>query len=81
MRMDEAKQALAKHGAILERLGDREPSRIIEAQAIIENIRVEKGYLDEDLLEDLNSLRDGNRKRVERIFELKRRTEAAYTTR
>lgn len=66
---------------MLERLGDREPSTTLEAQAVIESIRAEKGHLDEETLHELNSISDRSRQNVLRIVELKKETEAAYTRR
>jgi hypothetical protein len=72
---------VARHGDVLERLGDREPTTVLEAQAVIENIRAEKGYLDQETLQHLNGLPLRSRQSISRIIELKRETEAAYTKR
>ncbi|KAF2183099.1 hypothetical protein K469DRAFT_690218 [Zopfia rhizophila CBS 207.26] len=80
--MDDDSQFLpARHRAVLEGLGDREPSTVLEAQAVIESIRAEKGYLDEETLQDLNSIRDSSRQNILRIIEQKQEMEAAYTRR
>ncbi|ORY18241.1 hypothetical protein BCR34DRAFT_596464 [Clohesyomyces aquaticus] len=70
---------VGRHREILEQLGDREPSTILEAQAVLEGIRAEKGYLDLDTLQDLASIRAQSRNNILRIIEQKKETEAAYT--
>jgi hypothetical protein len=72
--------ALNKHDEIFKNLGDREPQTVIEAQAVLENIRAEKGHLDAETLRELHSLRAQTQERLLRIVQLKRETEAAYTT-
>ena len=72
---------ISRHKDVLRRLGDREPSNAPEAQAVIERIRAEKGYLDEKTLHELNSISDESRQSILHIVELKRETEAAYTRR
>ncbi|KAH8704618.1 hypothetical protein GQ44DRAFT_777898 [Phaeosphaeriaceae sp. PMI808] len=71
--------AFNRHGEVFRKLGDKEPSTRVEAQAVIENIRAEKGYLDEETLQELSTLRQQSQDRLHRIIELKRQTEAAYT--
>jgi hypothetical protein len=66
---------------VLERLGDDEPSSRLEAQAVIKAIKVEKGYLDESILQDLNTLRPETLETILQVIEQKRKTEAAYTKR
>jgi hypothetical protein len=44
--MDDVNPLVFKHKDVLERLGDREPSTEFEAQAVLEDIRASKGYLD-----------------------------------
>jgi hypothetical protein len=66
---------------VLERLGDDEPSCQLEAWAVIEDIKVKKGYLDENVLQDMNALKPENREILLRVVEQKRKTEASYTTR
>lgn len=73
--------ALSRHSDLLAQLGDREPASLIEAQAVIENIRAEKGYLDSETLQDLHKINEQSRKKILHLVELKRKTEAAYTTR
>jgi hypothetical protein len=65
---------------VFAQLGNREPSTLIEAQAVIENIRAEKGHLDEETSRELDKLPPRSRERLLRIVELKQETEAAYTT-
>ncbi|KAF2680362.1 hypothetical protein K458DRAFT_94472 [Lentithecium fluviatile CBS 122367] len=69
----------ARHGDILEKLGDREPSTVLEAQAVIENIRVEKGHLDDATLRDLRTIPERSCQKVMRVVERNRKTEAKYT--
>lgn len=66
---------------VLERLEHREPSTELEAQAVIEGIRAEKGYLDEEILRDLNNVAERSRQQILRIVEQKRESEAEYTKR
>jgi hypothetical protein len=66
---------------VLKRLGDDEPSCQLETWAVIEDIKVKKGYLDENVLQDMNALKPENREILLRVVELKRNTEASYTTR
>lgn len=66
---------------MLAQLGDREPASLIEAQAVIENIRAEKGYLDSETLQDLRQISEQSQKKILNLAKLKRETEAAYTTR
>jgi hypothetical protein len=72
---------VGKFTGVLKRLGDDEPSCQLETRAVIEAIKAEKGYLDEDVLQDLNALKPESREIVLRVIEQKRKTEAAYTTR
>lgn len=62
-------------------LGTREPSTLEQARAVIENIRAEKGHLDEDALQELDTISPRNREKFLRIVQLKQESEAAYTTR
>jgi hypothetical protein len=77
---DDLVEPLSKHCDVFRQLGDREPVNSIEAQAIIENIRAEKGHLDDETLRDLHTLGQRSQDRLLRIVKLKRETEAAYTT-
>ncbi|KAF2654846.1 hypothetical protein K491DRAFT_599984 [Lophiostoma macrostomum CBS 122681] len=80
--MDIANSVLAgvgQHRDILERLGENEPSTKLEAQAIIEGIRADKGYLDEDTMQDLENVRARSRETIMRVIEQKREMEASYT--
>ncbi|KAF2001815.1 hypothetical protein P154DRAFT_574818 [Amniculicola lignicola CBS 123094] len=67
------------HRDIYEALGDREPSTTLEAAAVLANIREEKGYVDDEVMEDLNSIRDRSREKILRMYEKKREEEAAHT--
>jgi hypothetical protein len=71
---------LSGHWDVFKQLGDREPTTAIEAQAVIENIRAEKGHLDDQAVQEVNTLSRPVRETILRIVELKRETEAAYTT-
>lgn len=66
---------------VFEKLGTREPSTLEQARAVIENIRAEKGHLDEDALRELETISPRNREKLLRIVQLKQESEAAYTTR
>ncbi|KAF2875580.1 hypothetical protein BDV95DRAFT_278391 [Massariosphaeria phaeospora] len=76
---DKTLSTIAKYKEVLERLGDGEPTSALEAKAVIESIRADKGHLDDETLQDLQSIRDRSRQNILRIIELKRETEAAYT--
>ena len=73
--------SLGRHSDVLAQLGDREPASLIETQAVIENIRTEKGYLDSETLQDLHQINEQSRKKILHLVKLKRETEAANTTR
>jgi hypothetical protein len=77
----EMMSALNKHGEIFDRLGDREPQTVIEAQAVLENIRAEKGLLDAEILGELRTLSSHALGRILGMAKSHRETEAAYTTR
>lgn len=70
-----------KYSAVLAQLGDREPSSILEAQAVIESIRAAKGYLEEDFLRHVRSMPPQSCDKVLQMNERLRETEAAFTTR
>ena len=72
--------ALNKHSEIFKNLGDREPQSVIEAQAVLENIRTEKGHIDMGTLQELQTLSSQAQDTVLRFVQLLRETEAAYTT-
>jgi hypothetical protein len=71
---------LGRHSEVFRRLGNDEPATTLQTQAVIENIRAEKGYLDDEILQDLHRIGQRSRERLLRIVQLKRETEAAYTT-
>ena len=66
---------------IYKELGTREPSTLEQAQAISKNIRAEKGHLDEDALQELDTISLRNREKFLRIVQLKQESTAVYTTR
>lgn len=66
---------------VYKELGTREPSTLEQARAVIEYIRAEKGYLDEDALRELDTISPRIREQVLRIVQLKQEYEAGYTTR
>jgi hypothetical protein len=70
-----------KHKEVLEKLGDREPSTELEAQAILEGIRASKGYLDEETLQDISKMRESSRQHIQGIVDSFQETVAAYTKR
>lgn len=49
----ELPDSLNKHGDTFKQLGDREPTTAIEAQSVVENIRADKGHLDDEVLQEL----------------------------
>ncbi|KAH6642718.1 hypothetical protein C7974DRAFT_469017 [Boeremia exigua] len=65
---------------VYKELGTREPSTLEQARAVIEYIRAEKGYLDEDALRELDTISPRIREQVLRIVQLKQEYEAGYTT-
>jgi hypothetical protein len=73
--------SLSRDCDVFRQLGDREPANLTEAQAFIENIRAEKGHLDDETLQELNNFDARTKERLLRIINLKRETKAAYTTR
>ena len=73
--------AVGKLDGVLQQLGSNQPGTFLEAQAIVENIRIKKGYLDPDFLKDIEQLRPEHQNFILQSFEDKRATEAAYTTR
>jgi hypothetical protein len=77
---DDLARSLSRHCDVFRQLGDREPINSTEAQAVVENIRAEKGHLDDESLQELNTLGPRTRERLLRIINLKRETEAVYTT-
>jgi hypothetical protein len=77
---DDLVGSCSKLNAVFRQLGHREPVNPIEAQAVIENIREEKDYLDDEILRDLHKLGQRSQDRLLRIVRSKRETEAAYTT-
>jgi hypothetical protein len=72
--------ALNKHDEVLKELGDCEPHKIIEAQAVIEKIRTSKGHLDEEILREVHTLGSRAQKTLLDMVQSKRDIEAAYTT-
>jgi hypothetical protein len=74
-------RSLSRDCDVFRQLGDHEPANLTEAQAVIENIRAEKGHLDDETLQELNILDARTKERLLRMINLKRETEAAYTTR
>lgn len=72
--------SLNKLGGIFRQLGDREPTTAVEAQAVIENIRAEKGHLDKEVVQELHTNSQRTQDVIFNIVKLKRETEAAYTT-
>jgi hypothetical protein len=73
-------ECLNRHWGVFKQLSNREPTTAIEARAVVENIRAEKGHLDDQALQEVNTLSVPVRETLLRIVELKRETEAAYTT-
>jgi hypothetical protein len=76
---DDLVRSLNKHCDVFRQLGDREPVNSLEAQAVIEKIREDKGYLDDEILRDLRKLDQRSHDRLLRMVKSNRETEAAYT--
>jgi hypothetical protein len=72
---------LSKHKAVLETLGDGEPSTELEAQAVLEDIRAAKGYLDKETLQDVSRMPDRSKQNIQRIVDSLQETAAVYTKR
>jgi len=70
-----------RYHEVLERLGRAEPSTADECKAVLENIRVNKGHIDEDYRLDLEKLSHGHRDRTLYVFAKQRKLEAAFTKR
>ncbi|OAL53028.1 hypothetical protein IQ07DRAFT_585016 [Pyrenochaeta sp. DS3sAY3a] len=78
--MDQTRQLFfGQHRELLERLGDGEPSTTEEADALIESIRISKGYLDEDIKSDLQKLDARTREVMLQFVARQREIEAAFT--
>jgi hypothetical protein len=73
--------SLSRGCDVFRQLSDRKPANLTKAQAVIENTRAEKGYLDDETLQELNILNARTKERLLRITNLKRETKAAHTTR
>jgi hypothetical protein len=56
---------------VLARLGDGEPSTRLDAQALMENIRAEKGYTDATTMQDLNIMPARSRQEIMYVIEKK----------
>ncbi|KAI4920156.1 hypothetical protein J4E90_002296 [Alternaria incomplexa] len=68
-----------RYHEVLERLGRAEPSTVDECKAVLENIRVNKGHIDENYRLDLEKLSHGHRDRTLYVFAKQRKLEAAFT--
>lgn len=60
---------------------ERLPNSIIEARNILQQIRLERGFLGNEHEEELSHLRIETRQAVARLAEIARRKTAKYTTR
>ena len=69
----------ATYRDVLEQLQDSEPSTVLEAQAVLKQIRVSKGYLDPVVIQDLNQMRASSRETVLQAIGNRMEIEAAYT--
>ncbi|KAF2637273.1 hypothetical protein P280DRAFT_509902, partial [Massarina eburnea CBS 473.64] len=78
--MDNDRLASAsRHKEVLRELGHREPSTVLQAQAVLESIRSRKGYLDETTLSHLESLPEDSRRRVLDAVARTRELEGRFT--
>ncbi|KAJ4360929.1 uncharacterized protein N0V89_001498 [Didymosphaeria variabile] len=76
---DDAASLIMSYRDAVDNLGDQEPLTMFEAQAVLESIRVEKGYLDEETLGDVQAMRNRSRQTITRFVDKAREMEAAYT--
>ena len=77
----ESPSLISRYQAVLDELGDNEPSSPLEARAVLDRIRADKGYLDNETMEHMNLMPARSRQNVMRLIDAKKEMEAAYTTR
>jgi hypothetical protein len=70
---------VGRHHAVLQRLGDAEPTTTLEAESVLESIRIAKGYLDDEIKSDIGAMPARSRETVLRMVQEKRDMEAQYT--
>ena len=71
----------SRHHEVFEQLEKAEPSTMCEVRAILEDIRCDKGYIDNDYRQDLENLTSANRYRTLRDNAKQRKREAAFAKR
>ncbi|KAL1600687.1 hypothetical protein SLS60_007075 [Paraconiothyrium brasiliense] len=76
---DEELTLVERYKNALEDLGDRQPATEFEAQAILDSIRVGKGYLDEKTLKAVQAMDTDSRQKVTRLVKNGQETEAAIS--
>ena len=79
--VDDDSASFGRHRNVFENLGDDEPSTFLEAQAVIENIRADKGHLDATTMRDVNEMPARSRQKIMYNMEKIRDMEAAFTKR
>jgi hypothetical protein len=72
---------VGKHHDVLKQLRDGEPSNLLETEAVIEDIRDKKGYLDPDAMQLVEAMPARNRDKILRAIKQMKETEANYTRR
>jgi hypothetical protein len=68
-----------KRHKVLERLGKSEPSTFEDVRAILESIRASKGYVEEQVRLEVNTLSPDIRDSILAVYTEKREGEAAIT--
>jgi hypothetical protein len=70
---------VGRHHDVLQQLGDAEPTTALEAESVLESIRIAKGYLDDEIKGDIGAMPARSRETVLRMLQEKRDMEAQYT--
>ena len=65
---------------VLEAMDDFEPQNQLEARAVLEQIRLEKGYLDDEMVQDVSKMPTRTREFVQQLVQNYRNTQGEYTT-
>ena len=65
---------------VLEAMQDFEPKNQLEARAVLEQIRLEKGYLDDEMVQDVSKMPTRTREFVQQLVQNYRNTQGEYTT-
>ena len=65
---------------VLEAMQDFEPKNQLEARAVLEQIRLEKGYLDDEMVQDVSEMPKRTREFIQQLVQTYRETQGEYTT-